>query len=107
MPTNLKINNLLKQKKEWYKMKDYKDIGIELNQIVKHENLTNNEVSYFEVQKREVGYLWLMKYNSKGNTEEYNFDNIKIDSGVELINDDKSRWIVLGTKEEIYDKIFG
>lgn len=87
-------------------MKDCKGIEIELNQIVRHEDLAAGKVSYFHVQKGNFGYLWLLKYDKKGNTEEESLNNIKIDSGVELINDEASKWTVLGTKEEVYDKIF-
>lgn len=87
-------------------MKDCKGIEVELDQIVKHEDLVTGRIEYFHVQKRGFGYLWLLKYDKKGNTEEGSLNNIKIDTGVDLINDDESKWTVLGTKEEVYDKIF-
>jgi hypothetical protein len=87
-------------------MKDYKDTEIAFNQIVKHENFETGEINYFYVDKSNFNYMWLVHYDDNGNINKDGLFNIKVDTGINLINDKTSKWTILGTKEEVYDDIF-
>jgi hypothetical protein len=69
--------------------------------IVKAENISTNEVVYYLYTSK-----LLCKYDKLGSIDEESFANIKIDDGVTLINDETWKWTRLGTKEEVYGKIF-
>jgi hypothetical protein len=69
--------------------------------IVKAENLRTDEVIYYLYTSK-----LLCKYDKLGNIDEESLVNIKVDDGVTLVNDETWKWTRLGSKEEVYGKIF-
>lgn len=87
-------------------MLDANEKEIAINDIVKHENFKTGEVGYFYVDKDDLDYLWFYKYNVQGQINKNGLSNIKFDSGINLINNNISKWTIAGSKEEVYNKIF-
>lgn len=82
---------------------------IKLGDIVKveYEDQIMNQIFYFLYDKDEYGVEYLFKYDKYGYINETNINSIKVDSSVSLLNKSGWKWTRLGTREEVYNKLFG
>jgi hypothetical protein len=87
---------------------DYNGEEIKINDIVARENLKTGEMVYFLYQEegtKNGGVLY--KYDKSGNIDKKSImSNIYMGEGVDLISNYDKRWVRIGNKEEVYDKIF-
>lgn len=89
----------------WKGLIDSNNTKAELGTILKVENRITNKTSYYlynKIDNRE----YLFKYNRNGKIEYESFENIKVDEGVSLVNDEYRKWTIEGWKEEVYNNIF-
>jgi hypothetical protein len=77
--------------------------GNEINteDIVKHENKLTDNIYYYLCGKK-----MLYRYDENGMFNSDSFNNIKIDKGVTLVNDEVHIWTRMGTESDVYDEIF-
>jgi phage antirepressor YoqD-like protein len=74
---------------------------INIGDIVKDENLEDNNLRYYLYDK---GMLY--RYDEYGEIDEKGFFNIKVDGGLTLVNTDVRIWTKLGNAQETYTKLF-
>lgn len=89
----------------WKGLKDCNNTKAEIGMILRvHNNITNKISYYLYDEINSIQYLF--KYNKNGKIEYESFENIKVDEGISLVNDDCWMWTIEGKKEEAYNNIF-
>jgi hypothetical protein len=74
---------------------------VNIGDILKLENSKMGKLDYF-IYDNDLLY----KYDKNGKIYPDKLGNIKIDTGVSLINDDTCKWTNLGSKENVYSTLF-
>jgi hypothetical protein len=80
---------------------DYEGNEINTEDIIQYKQLITGKTYYYLCGKK-----MLYRYDENGSFNTHSFDNIKIDQGLTLVNDETSVWTRIGTESEVYDEIF-
>lgn len=75
--------------------------------IVKLESIENSIDLYYLYKGLSESKGILYRYDKKGNLNtKQSYNNIYLDAGVKLVNNNKKRWVCIGPAESYHKKIF-